>query len=83
MKQGEVLNRVMMLVLLGAVLIYLGVNVWKGLTDPFQVVTCYSSTVEETMEVTGFLVRKEEVIQGNGAVVELLFNEGEKVASGD
>ncbi len=83
MKQGEVLNRVMMLVLLGAVLIYLGVNVWKGLTDPFQVVTCYSSTVEETMEVTGFLVREEEVIQGNGAVVELLFNEGEKVASGE
>ena len=83
MKQGEVLNRVMMLVLLGAVLIYLGVNVWKGLTDPFQVVTCYSSTIEETMEVTGFLVREEEVIQGNGAVVELLFNEGEKVASGE
>lgn len=83
MKQGEVLNRVMMLVLFGAVLIYLGVNIWKGVTNPYTLATCYTTTVEETMEVTGFLVREEQVIQGGGAaVVELLFNEGEKVASG-
>ena len=83
MKQGEVLNRVMMLVLFGAVLLYLGVTVWKGLTDPYTLATCYATTVEETMEVTGFLVREEQVIQGGGAaVVEQLYNEGEKVASG-
>lgn len=82
MKQGEVLNRVMMLVLFGAVLLYLGVTVWDGLTDPYTLATCYASTVEDTMEVTGFLVREEQVIPGGGAVVELLFGEGEKVASG-
>ena len=70
MKQGEVLNRVMMLVLFGAVLLYLGVTVWDGLTDPYTLATCYASTVEDTMEVTGFLVREEQVISGGGAVVE-------------
>ncbi len=83
MKQGPLLNRIMMLFFLGAILLYIGVYTWDALTNPFTTVTCYRATVEDVLEATGVLVREEEPIQGSGAVVELLFQEGEKVSSGD
>ena len=52
------------------------------MNDPFTTATAYACTVDDAMEATGFLVREEQVIQGNGAVVDQLFNEGEKVARG-
>ena len=82
MKQGPLLNRILMLVLFAALLIYLGVYVWDSMNDPFTTATAYACTVDDAMEATGFLVREEQVIQGNGAVVDQLFNEGEKVARG-
>lgn len=82
MKQGALLNRIMMLALFGAILLYLGVYAWDALTDPFSTVTAYSCTVDDSMEATGFLVREEQVIEGTGAVVDQLFSEGEKVARG-
>lgn len=82
MKQGTLLNRIMMLVLFGMILCYLGVYAWDALSDPFTTVSAYSCTVDDAMEATGFLVRQEQVIQGTGAVVDQLFNEGEKVARG-
>ena len=83
MKQGALLNRIMMLVLFGAIVIYLGVYAWDALTDPFTTVTAYSCTVDDAMEATGFLAREEKVIQGaSAAVVDQLFSEGEKVARG-
>ena len=83
MKQGALLNRIMMLVLFGAIVIYLGVYAWDALADPFTTVTAYSCTVDDAMEATGFLAREEKVIQGaSAAVVDQLFSEGEKVARG-
>ena len=82
MKQGPLLNRILMLALFAALLIYLGVYVWDSMNDPFTTATAYACTVDDAMEATGFLVREEQVIQGNGAVVDQLFNEGEKVARG-
>ena len=82
MKQGALLNRVLMLVLFGALLIYLGVYVWNSMNDPYVTTLAYAITVDDTMSATGLLVREEQVIQGGGAVVDKLFNEGEKVARG-
>ena len=83
MKQGKVINRVIMLALLAAILVYLVATVVKSFTDPYTLVQCYSVTVDTSQEATGLLVREEQVIQGqSGSSAELLYSEGEKVAKG-
>ena len=82
MKQGKAINRIIMLALLAALLIYLIATVVQGLTNPYTLVQCYAVTVDTTQEATGLLVREEQVIAGNGASAELLYAEGEKVAKG-
>ena len=83
MKQGALLNRILMLFFLGVILVYIGVYTWDALTNPFTLVNCYSATVEDVLEATGVIVREEQVLQGSAAVVEPLFQEGEKVSKGD
>ena len=47
MKQGQILNRIVMIVLFGAILVYLGVNVVGSLTDPLITTLSYTYTVDE------------------------------------
>ncbi|MDE6108297.1 MAG: hypothetical protein K2F83_06465, partial [Oscillospiraceae bacterium] len=82
MKQGTTINRILMLLLLGAILLYLGGAAWKGFRDPYPTVQAYSYQVDDTLEATGFLIREEQVLEGNGGVVRLLPAEGEKVSAG-
>ena len=83
MKQGTLLNKFVMLVLAAAVVIYLAVYAWNSFSDPFTTVLCYAYTVDDAVETTGFLVREETVIPGQGGTVELLPSEGERVARGE
>lgn len=83
MKQGNAINRIIMLVLLGAVVLYLAVSAWNSLTDPFSTVVSYAYTVDDAVECTGFVVREETVLAGTGGIVDLLPEEGEKVARGE
>lgn len=82
MKQGTVINRILMLLLLGAILLYLGGAAWRSFHDPYPTVQAYSYEVDDTLEATGFLVREEQVLTGSGGVVRLLPTEGEKVSAG-
>lgn len=82
MKQGTLLNKIVMLVLLGAIVVYLAVSAWTSLRDPFATAISYTYSVDDCLETTGFLVREETVIPGQGGIVELLPQEGEKVARG-
>ena len=83
MKQGTLLNKIVMLVLAAAVVIYLAVYVWNSFSAPFTTTLCYAYTLDDAAEVTGFLVREETVIPGQGGTVELLPSEGERVAKGE
>ena len=83
MKQGNAINRIIMLVLLGAVVLYLAVSAWNSLTDPFSTVVSYAYAVDDAVECTGFVVREETVLAGTGGIVDLLPEEGEKVARGE
>ena len=83
MKQGTLLNKFVMLVLAAAVVIYLAVYAWNSFSDPLTTVLCYAYTVDDAVETTGFLVREETVIPGQGGTVELLPAEGERVAKGE
>ena len=66
MKQGTLINRIVMLLLLAAVLVYLGVSAWRSFRDPYTLVLSYAYTVDDSLEATGFLVREESVLASPG-----------------
>ena len=82
MKQGSLNGKIVMLLLLAAVVVYLAAAAWRSFRDPFTTVASYSYTVDDSLEATGFLARQEQVLTNAGGVVELLPQEGEKVAKG-
>lgn len=82
MKQGTLNSKIVVLLLLVAVVLYLSVSAWQSIRDPFTTALTYSYTVDDSMEATGFLVRREQVLTGTGGVVEVLPQEGEKVSRG-
>lgn len=83
MKQGSVNSRIIMLVVLAAILITIGVSAWNSLRDLYPTVLAYTYTASDSVEATGFLVRQESVLSGQGGTVELLPDEGEKVSRGE
>lgn len=82
MKQGTILNKIVMVLFLFAILAYFAGAAWKGLRDPYPTVQAYAYAVDDTLETTGYLVRQEQVLSGSGGIVRLLPSEGEKVAAG-
>ena len=82
MKQGTLLNKIVMTLFLLAILAYFAGAAWKGLRDPYPTVQAYAYSVDDTLEATGYLVRQEQVLSGSGGIVRLLPAEGEKVAAG-
>ena len=89
MKQGTLLNKVVMTLFFAAIILYMGGAAWRGLRDPYPTVQAYTYVVEDTMEATRYLVRQEQVIhgwaiqaEGTEATVRLLPSEGEKIAAG-
>ena len=83
MKQGTVLNRIVMTLIFLAILIYMGGAAWRSFHTPFPTVQTYPERVDDAAEVTGFLVREELVLDGTSDIVDLIPAEGEKVAVGD
>lgn len=82
MKQGTLLNKIVMTLFLAAILLYFAGAAWKGLRDPYPTVQAYAYSVDDTLETTGYLVRQEQVLAGSGGIVRLLPAEGEKVPAG-
>ena len=82
MKQGTIFTRIAMLVLFLGLIVYLGLSVWKGLTDPFTTTLAYEYTDDDSVEVNGILIREEQVLPAQSGIVDLRFDEGEKVGAG-
>ena len=82
MKQGAILNRIVMFLFFAAILAYFAGAAWRGLLDPYPTVQVYTYSVDDTMETTGYLIRREQAISGSGSIVRLIPAEGEKVAAG-
>lgn len=82
MKQGTLITRVVIVTLFVAVLAYLGVYVWQGLSEPYQLVATYTYQMDDGLTLDGVVVREETVIEGRSDLAEILPQEGEKVAAG-
>ena len=85
MKQGTLITRVVMVLLFLTVCAYFVATAWRSLDERWQTVATYAYTVDDDAEATGLLVRQETVIQTQSAasIVDVLPEEGEKVAAGE
>ena len=82
MKQPTIITKVVMLVIFLAGVVYLVGAAWQIFTDPFSTIMTYEYTVDDAAEATGWLVRTEQVIPGQGSSVDVLPDQGEKVGAG-
>lgn len=82
MRQGTLITKVVIVTLFIAVLAYLGVYVWQGFSEPYQLVATYTYQMDDSITLDGVVVRQEAVIEGSSDLSEVLPQEGEKVAAG-
>lgn len=77
------MTRLTMLLLFLGLAAYFGIYTYNSLSDPFSSVLCYTRRVDEAVEVTGYVIREEQVLPEQSGVVDILPEEGEKVAVGE
>lgn len=66
-----------------AVLTYFGIQVYESCADPMISAVAYTYQVENTISVTGFVVRNELVLEDSGGgLLRLTRSEGERVSAG-
>lgn len=82
MKQGTLVTRVVILLLLAAVLVYLGVYILQGFSDPYQLVVTYTYELYDDVSLDGVVVRSESPVPGTARLAEVLPQEGERVRAG-
>lgn len=82
MKQGRIVITLTMLLFAAALGIYFGFHVYDTLHDPFTTTLTYAYTEDESVPVTGLLVREEQVLEVPGGIVDVVLGEAEKVGVG-
>lgn len=83
MKSSSAVFRALSIALLAAVVLYFGVQGCRYLTDPYSTTLAYRSSSEESISLTGWLVRDEEPLQGPSGTLQQMLREGEKAAAGE
>ena len=71
-----------MFFLLLAVFIYFSVQGYRYLVNPTTTTLTYRYRTEDSISLSGYVVRSETVIEGDEALLELTHAEGERVAAG-
>ena len=74
--------RFLSIALLAAIALYFAAQGYFALTDPFTTTLVYQSSAEDTIDVSGWLVRDEEVLSGESGTVRHEVSEGERVGKG-
>lgn len=83
MKSSSAVFRALSVALLAAVALYFGVQGYRYLTDPYSATLAYRSSSEESISLSGWLVRDEEPLQGPSGTLQQMLREGEKAAAGE
>lgn len=84
MKSTSLATRILMLLVALGVVAYFGYQALRYLDAPLTTTVAYSYTVDETVEVSGYVVRDERVLEddGGGGLLRLTRAEGERVSVG-
>lgn len=83
MKPGKWIPKIVMVAFfVGALLYFVGYAV-RTFRSEVTTIVIHTSTVEDSVEGTGLVIRREEPVEGTGALMEVLPAEGETVAKGE
>lgn len=83
MKENTLGMKLLMAVVTLGVLAYFGIQGWRYLSDPLTTTLAYTYEVEESMDLSGYVVRQEQVItdsSGSG-LMQIQRGEGERVSA--
>ena len=76
-------TKLLMAALFLGVAAYFGIQAFHYLDDPLSVTLAYQYEVEQTQDLTGFMVREERVLPDEGdGLLRIQRSEGERVAAG-
>jgi len=81
-KKTDALIKAVAILLFCAMVCYLGLNIYRRLSDPVQTALAVSATVSDTASMNGFVVRNEQVVTDSEPYIDVTASEGEKIASG-
>ena len=83
MKRSSFVNRLFTLAFTLLVLSYFGYQIYGYVSDPFSTTLAYAYQVEDTVDISGYVVRREQVLTGDaGGLMRLRKSEGERVGAG-
>ena len=75
--------KILAVVVLAAVVLYFGVEIYRYLDNPFSTTLTYDSAAEDTIPLAGWLVRDEESFHADAAAVTHPLGEGARAAVGE
>ena len=83
MKQGTLITKIIMFILFAAVAIYIIIYAAQSLIDPFTTAMAYQDRLDDSVKVTGMVVREEQPLSDGAVIMDVLPEEGERVAAGE
>ena len=83
MKQGTLITKIVMFILLAAMVFYLAISAVQSFLDPFSTTLAYQDVLDDGVEVTGVVVREEQPLSGGSGIMAILPDEGARVAAGE
>lgn len=82
MKPGTLIVRIVTWVFFLCAIAYFGVYGYHVLFTTFETVRLYDYTAEDAVEAVGYMARQEQVLEGGGALQDVVPAEGETIAAG-
>ena len=82
MKQSGIYIKLITVVLLLAVLTYIGVIIYNSIANAYETTTAVSYVIDDTAMAQGYLIRYETVMTERGEAILPIAEDGQKVASG-
>ena len=83
MKQGTLITKIVMFILLAAMVFYLTISAVQSFLDPFSTTLAYQDILDDGIEATGVVVREEQALSGGSGIMAILPDEGARVAAGE
>lgn len=83
MKKDSLGTKILLVIITLAVAAYFSIQGVRYFRDPFSTTLAYTYTVEESVNLSGYVVREERVLSGESSgLLQLLREEGERVSAG-
>ena len=79
MKSSTPIFKILSVVVLAAAVVYFAVQAYRYFSDPINTTLVYASAEEQTIEISGYLVRNEETFHSDAATLGHSLSEGERV----